>query len=299
MRNVPTALLEHYQGGDTTLATCWLIEKRDGSVIRGTDHDEDIEITTADLAELVGTYEAGANITTQDLRSTADGAVDNTEVQGAIVPVTTFNDITAADLEAGLFNGAAVTLFVVNWRSPDDGQDIVKYGWLGEVARNSDRHYRTELRGLKQILDVIFVRTYSERCQVKRFGDSECTYDVASRTQAGTVTAVTNSRRFDATIDADSPPVSAGFYNAGTLTFTSGANNGYAREVKRDAVNGTLGQLSFWERFPNDPAPGDTFTISPGCSRTIEQCIAYGNVLNFRGYGVYIEGNDSLMRGPT
>jgi uncharacterized phage protein (TIGR02218 family) len=300
MRTIPPALLEHLRSGNTTTAICWIIEKRDGSVIRGTDHDDDIEVPpTGDSPEdeLVGVYYAGANITASDNRNTSDMSVDNAEVDGATADGTATIDVTVADIEAGLFDGAPVTQFLLNWAEPGDGQVIVRYGYLGEVSRDSDRKYTTELRGLKQLLTQIFVRTYSERCQVKRFGDDECKFPIETVTITGTVTAVTNAKRFDAALNTDSPAPVGGYYNGGELRFITGENAGYMRELKRDDNDDTIGHLSLWERFPFDPAPGDVFELSPGCPRTLTACKAFGNVVNFRGYGVLITGMDALARG--
>lgn len=295
MRTIPAALLAHLRGESTSTAICWLIEKRDGSLVRATDHDDDIVIPSGEFA---GTYYAAANISASDARQTADSNVQNAEVNGAFQgPSEQLRiDVTVADIEAGLYDDAPVTQFLVNWASPADGVDEFYHGYLGQVSRDSDLRYTVELRGLKQVLTQVFVRTYSEKCQVKRFGDAECKFNLETVRVSGTVTTVTNAKRFNATLGG---AAAAGFYNGGELMFTSGANAGYLRELKRDDNDDVIGHLSFWERFPNDPAPGDTFTLTPGCERTRERCIAYGNMVNFRGYGVLITGADALLRGPS
>lgn len=302
MKTIPAPLLEHLRSGRTKTAVCWMIEKRDGSVIRGTDHDDDVEIPpTGDSPEsdLVGTYYAGANITASDNRQTADGSVDNAEVDGALQKdLNATIDVTVADIEAGLFDGAPVTQILLNWSAPGDGNVETRHGYLGEVSRDSDGRYTTELRGIKQLLSQVFVLTFSERCQVKRFGDAECKLDLEPLRITGTVSSVTNAKRFNATLNTDSPAPAAGFYSGGELLFTSGANAGYMREVKRDDNDDVVGHLSFWERFPNDPQVGDAFELTPGCPRTRTACKAYGNIVNFRGYGVFITGTDALARGP-
>jgi hypothetical protein len=47
-------------------------------------------------------------------------------------------------------------------------------------------------------------------------------------------------------------------------------------------------------------APGDAFTLKPGCDRQPLTCgKIYGNILNIRAFGLYIPGLDSLTAGPT
>jgi uncharacterized phage protein (TIGR02218 family) len=306
MKLVTPALAAHFGRDIASLAMCWAVEKKDGTVLRGTDHDEDIEIDEDSPPQLTqGLFLAGSNITASDVRSTADSAVDNMEATGAIpttptAPGDVAVDITVADIEAGLYDGAPVTMFVVNWEQPNDGVLVIRHGYLGQIRRDSDGKYTSELRGLKQLLQQVFVRTFSERCQVKRFGDAECKFPLETVRQTGTVTAVTNAKRFDASIAADSPAPAGGYYNGGELMFTSGDNAGYFREIKRDDNDAVIGHLSFWERFPNDPQVGDTFEVTPGCDRLLSTCRdRYENVVNFRGYGVFIQGVDALTKGPT
>lgn len=307
MKNYSPAYAAHLQQSNTTLAICWRIVKKNGELILGTDHDRDIKIEDTNIGlgdsgslafSLNGVYKASSGITGSNIKSGADMSVDNMEVQGAIAQHGAIIDLSVADIEAGLLDGAEVTTFRVNWQDPSDFQEVLRHGVLGEITRDSDGVYRTEIRGLKQLLSQVITRTFSERCQVVRFGDSECKYEIANDTITGTVTSVTSARRFTATLDFVRA-VSGGFFNGGELTFTSGVNDGYMREVKRDDNGDVHGDLSFWERFPNDPEVGDTFTLSPGCPRTLSACIGFGNVVNFRGWGVFIVGLDSLMRGPT
>lgn len=296
MRQIPAAATAHLNQDTTTLASCWVIEKKDGTFIRGTDHDEDIEIESGDYA---GLYPAGSNITASDVRSSADAAVDNMEVVGAFKQSDddATVDVNVADIESGNLDGVPATMFVCNWASPDDWQIVVKHGYLGEISRTSDGRYTTELRGVKQLLSQSFLRTYSTKCQVKRFGDTECGFDASTVTYTGTVTAVSNRRRFNGTNSA-SPQPANGAFRLGELTFTSGANAGFLREIKLDDVDGTLGEFSFWENFPEDVQVGDTYTIVRGCDRTATACQAYNNFVNFRGYGIFIEGQDAITRGP-
>ena len=81
-------------------------------------------------------------------------------------------------------------------------------------------------------------------------------------------------------------------YQQGTVTFTSGANNGAVRTVQ-DAWSG-----GFSLRYPLDSAPaaGDTFTIAQGCAHTMAACTAKGNLANFRGYP-YVP-QPQIMTGP-
>ncbi len=294
-KTVPPALLAHFRGERQTTALLWRIEKTDGTEIRGTDHDADITIPGSGTGA-EGTYLAASGISGSQLRSTADFGVDNMNVEGAMPSDTRTVDVNRDDIEAGLFRDASVWMYVCNWKRPQDGVYTVKRGILGEILRDTDGNYSTEIRGLTEHLRQTIIRTYSERCQVRDFGDSECGLNVAALQQTGTVLTVASRRRFTASITGSNP---AGYFSLGEVTFTSGNNSGYTREVKRDDEGDVVGDVSLWDTLPETIQVGDTFTIRPGCNRAASTCRGFGNIVNFRGYGLYIEGLDALMKGPT
>lgn len=73
----------------------------------------------------------------------------------------------------------------------------------------------------------------------------------------------------------------AGYFDQGTITCTSGANNGITRTVKRY----TPGVLTLSVPLPGAPGVGDTFTAYPGCDKSQMTCTAtFGNKANFKGF---------------
>jgi hypothetical protein len=84
---------------------------------------------------------------------------------------------------------------------------------------------------------------------------------------------------------------SAGWFNDGFITFTSGALNGASFEVKTwDGTN-----LKLFLALPALPAAGDTFTIEAGCDKTAATCQnKFKNIVNFRGEN-FIPGMDQLL----
>lgn len=297
MRTIAAELLAHLRGEVSTLALCWTIEKGNGEMIRSTDHDQDITITTGRYA---GVYRSVANFTGSDVRSTSDMSVDNMEVDGAIPDEFQIPDITVSEIEAGLLDNAPVEAFGVNFNAPDQGQLVQRRGYLGIPARDSDGRYKVEVRGLVQRLQQNIGWTYSERCNVVEFGDSRCGFNVAAATRTAVVTAVTSRRHFDIEITAGDPPPTATYFDGAKLTFTSGDNNTFLREVKRATVVGDTLSIITWEEFPEDPEIGDTLTLPPACNRLLSTCRdVHENIINFRGYGVFIPGLLALIKGPT
>ena len=263
MRTLSPELVTHLQGRVTTLAVCWRVERRDGVLILGTEHDRDLTIAAGGSPgnPYAGTYLARAGITGSSVRSTSDMSVDNLEVEGAVnTGDLTLVDLSPADIEAGLFDDATVTLFMVNWQAPDDGQIVLRTGNIGEIRRTAECQYRTELRGLAQRLTQKLLRTYGSSCDAE-LGDTRCGVDLTAYTLTGTVTTVVSNREFTATVGA------------------------HAYEI-----------LLFLP-MPKDIAPGDTFTLRPGCDKSMMVCKGvFQNLVNFRGHGFWVPGQSSLAQ---
>lgn len=276
MKNFSPAYAAHLRGPVTTLAICWRIVKKNGRLILGTTHDRDIPIDVTNIGvgdagspafSLEGRYKASAGITGSDISSSSDMSVDNMEVKGAIQP-DMFIDITVADIEAGLLDSAQVTTFKVNWQDPDDFQEVLRHGSLGEISRTAEGEYRTEVRGLTQLLQQTIGRNCGDRCDVAVFGDSRCKFNVEALRITGVVTSVTGRREFVATLDDGASPVS---------------------QV----------HVRLWDAFPLDVDIGDQFSVLPECDRRWETCrFIYNNLINFRGPGLFSPGMDSILAAP-
>jgi len=289
MKTIPGPLQSHLEGATTTLSLCWLITKRNGVQILGTDHDQDIVIRTGDLA---GTYSARSNILPSNTKSNADLAVDNMDVQGAVGQnETLYLDVSVQDIEARLLDFAAVKLFFVNWQDPDMGQVPMRSGFLGAITYDSSGGYKTEVRGLAQKLQQNIVQTYSDKCTVIRFGDARCKVDATALTINVVAASVTSRRELTVSGLTIQP---TGYFSLGNLTGVTGANAAVLRQVRVD----TDGALQLFEAFPQDVEVGDTFTLSPGCDRLAGTCLnKFDNLANFRGYGLLIPGVDALLSG--
>jgi uncharacterized phage protein (TIGR02218 family) len=70
-------------------------------------------------------------------------------------------------------------------------------------------------------------------------------------------------------------------YALGRIVFTSGANNGISRTIR---ANDGSGNFTLINPLPNPLAPGDAFTVFPGCDLTTSRCLAkFNNLNNFKG----------------
>ena len=296
MRTIPAGF---HDGIVTDLHICWKLVRRDGEIILGTECDRNIEITTAALA---GVYRAHAAITGSDIRSNSDMSVDNLEVRGALIDSTTGDtsetsstsdltllDLSAADIEAGMFDNAECTTFLVNSSNPDLYQHIQRTGWLGNVQRTAEGEYTTELRGLTQALSQGIVRTYSIGCDAE-LGDSRCKVDMTAFTFPRTVTAVTSRRVFS----IDSPfGVLGHMIPGGKVAWNSGLNEGRVMEIKEYSAL----QITLYLPMPEDIDVGDTLNVLTGCNKSQSMCIDdYDNILNRRAHAVFVPGMTEVLK---
>jgi uncharacterized phage protein (TIGR02218 family) len=283
MRTIPAGFLD---GDVTNLQICWRVVRRDGEIIMGTECDLDVPIDTGELA---GVYLAFAGITGSNIRSTDDLSVDNLEVTGALQQgdVHIF-DLSAADIEAGMFDNAECTTFLVNVTNPNLYQHVMRTGWIGNIIRTAEGQYKTELRGLTQALSQGILRTYSVGCDAELF-DDRCRATPVFLS-SGSVTVAHSRRAFQVGV-GDIPTIT----NApgGKITWTSGLNAGYVMEIKSYISL----QVELYLPMPADITVGDTFDFSPGCNKQRSTCIdSYNNIDNFRGFATFVPGQNEILK---
>lgn len=150
--------------------------------------------------------------------------------------------------------------------------DMLTKGPVGTYCRFAGRVSEAKEQGqtqavvtLTSFMDALQASFPAEVFQtpcLNTFGDANCGVNVAALTVTG---SVVSSGGTQTALTFDTTLTHAGDYFAlGVVTFTSGANNGIARSVKAYSIEG--GGVLLTAPVPAIPQPGDTFTISPGCS---------------------------------
>jgi uncharacterized phage protein (TIGR02218 family) len=264
----------------TTLATLWKVTRLDGVVFGFTDHDKDIVFGGL-------TYEAATGFTSSQIESSAALSVDNLELDGYFDS----EEITQADIEAGVWDGAFVEVRSVNYRDLTMGAEVLRVGELGTFTAK-DQLFVAELRGLMDRVQRVVTRLYMPSCTAN-LGDARCTVDIEALRVSGEVTAVNDRHDFYTDLASSSPPVADDEFTYGLITWTTGENAGRSMEVKQHA---TAGQIVLQLPMVGTVAIGDEFTIVPGCRKTLEECRdRYDNVVNFRGFP-HIPGLDEMLK---
>lgn len=266
MKARSTALAAHQAQDGTTLAWCWKLTRRDAAVFGFTSHDQPLTFAGT-------TYEAASGFTPSAIAASSDLAVDNLEVNGLLTSAS----ITEADLLAGVWDGAQVEIFELNWADLSQGRMLLRTGTLGNVTAGSTA-FTAELRGLAQALQQPVGRVYSPLCDAA-LGDARCGVNTAPLVVVGAVTVVGNRRQFT---DASQSAHPLDWFGGGLVTFTSGANAGIGMEVQAFAAGGAF---TLHLPLPSDPAVGDTYEAVPGCRKRLQDCKdKFANVIRFRGF---------------
>lgn len=283
MRTIPAALQTKLDGGVTTLCRCWLIARNDGVTQGFTDHDEDVVIGDV-------TCRAGTGLNASEATQKLGLAVDGSELSGALAADTLNED----DLAAGRYDAAAVELWLTDWSEPALRVLLAK-GSLGEVKREGTA-FTAEVRGLSQRLAQESGRLYTATCSAD-LGDGRCKVDLTGAAYRGTGAVVTVSATASFTASG-LDTFDDGWFTAGKVTFTGGANAGLSVEVKSHGNDGVV-SFALWQAMPEPIAPADPFTVTAGCDKRFATCHdRFNNVVNFRGFP-HIPGNDFVIRYPV
>lgn len=274
MKTVSSALQQLLDQEVTTLATCWKITRRDGVVSGYTDHTESLMVDGLQ-------YDAVTGFLPSAVESSTGVAVDNLDVVGLLDSAA----LTEADITAGLYDHAAIKIFLVVPEEIAAGTIMLRSGHIGEITMQGGR-FVAEVRGLSQALSGHLGELYSPLCRAK-LGDARCNKDLTSFTHTASVTAVASQQIFTAAALTQS----AGYFDGGHVTFTSGDNDALQMEVKRFSQT----EVTLMLPMPFTVGVFDTFTIIAGCDKTFSDCIdTFDNAVNFRGEP-HIPGIDKML----
>ena len=281
MKTLSPEFAAHLASGATTLCWCWRIERRDGTILGFTDHDNPVAFDGT-------TYEAASGFTASDITDGLGLSVDNLEVTGALSSGTLTDD----DLGAGRYDDARIAIYRVNWADPSQ-RVLMRSGSIGEVRRTG-ASFTAELRGLAHYLQQPKGRILQRTCDAD-LGDARCGIDLSSSAfkGAGAILTAASARRFTVSgIDA----FDTRFFSRGLFAFTSGASAGLRVEIKTHTKLTAAVEIELWTDAEGPPAAGDEFIVTAGCDKRFETCKArFANTINFRGFPS-IPGNQFLTK---
>jgi uncharacterized phage protein (TIGR02218 family) len=284
MRATPAPLAAHMALGTTSLATCWRVTLLNGAVYGFTDHDQTLIVSGV-------TYEAASGFLPSALMTQSKLAPDNQSAQGFLDS----DNISPADLSAGLWDHAEIYVFRVNWRDVSLGVEVLSRGHLGEVGLQRGV-FNAEVRGLTAAYAQASSAVYQPGCRAD-FGDARCGVALGAWTVTGTVATVSGGGLTLGDPARTEPGPDGlgglGYFVGGKITLTSGDSAGLSMEVKSYSP----GLIGLQLQLPRGVQPGDTYTMHAGCGkRFTEDCVVrFSNGINFRGEP-HVPGIDQIVQ---
>jgi len=281
MKALSPALQAHLDDGTTTLSWCWRISRADGVTLGFTDHDR--------MLTFDGTaFEPESGFAASEVRSGSDLSVDAQDAEG----VLTSDRITETDIIDGRWDNAGVDLWRVNWADTSQ-RVLIRHGAVGQIRRGR-MAFVAEVRSLAHVLGQTVGRTFQSSCDAA-LGDARCGVNLEAPAfkGSGAVLSLVRDRGFVAT---GLGTFALGWFAAGTVEWTSGANAGRRAEVMMHEVVASVVTITLLEMPVRAIAVADGFVIRAGCDKRLETCRdRFANALNFRGFP-NIPGQDAVLR---
>ncbi|MBB3996565.1 DUF2163 domain-containing protein [Aureimonas pseudogalii] len=259
----------------TTLANAWRLRRPDGRIDGFTDHDENLVFAGT-------TFRAATGWTAGEAESALGLAAGTQGVEGAL----SSDALDEAEIAAGLFDGARVEIFRVDWRMPAAAA-LVEVCDLGEVTRGRGG-FTAELRSLAARLDRIHGRTYRRRCDAA-LGDRRCGVDLHAWTRRGTLVR----REGEATIVAGLPDLDRALFERGRIALGENGEPADIRDLAPAAEDGCWRVTPV--RQPAGATSDATVRLVAGCDRSFRTCRdRFANGVNFRGFP-HLPGTDIAL----
>ena len=248
-------------------AWCVRIECVNGTTVRLTSYPTDLTMSNATVYKTDSGYQQTA------FASSSSFSPSSIDIDG----IASIAGISRDQIASGVLDNARVLVFKCNFFSPVEDYEPVAAGFLGKTTLEDDR-YTIQGMSLIDALNQSTGKMYTAACS-RTFGDAGCTKILTDIDVVGAVNVVTSS----SVIRDTSRSEAADWFAAGTIQFTSGLNAGLKPlEIKSYAADGTI---TTFDPFFYLPQVGDTFVMTPGCRKRLEDCRdKWNNVINFFGF---------------
>lgn len=266
----------------STFCHCWRLNRRDGYVIGFTDHDGDLTFGGV-------TYRARAGLRASEMENDASLAPSIREAAGAL----TDDSLNETDLQNGLYDGASVETWLVDWSAPGD-RLLLDVATIGEVRRD-EFAFTAELRSTAHFFDQPRGRSFQRSCSAD-IGDPQCKIDLAGLLYSRRATIVSAQTDVLTTIlDRDA---TSGFFTGGAARFETGVNAGSSLAIRAHRQDNGHAVIALWTPTAAPGQSGDRVMLTAGCDKRPETCrTKFGNIVNFRGFP-HMPGNDRVIATP-
>lgn len=156
-------LSDRLASGVAMTCLCWRLTRSDGLVFGLTDHDRVLTFDGTD-------FEPGVSLEGSVFATSMSMEPGHASARGAL----SSDAITKQDLVSGLWGGARIEVFRVDWQDTAC-RELIWAGRLSEVTRQGDA-FEAQLVSLKADLERPVGRSFTRRCDAV-LGDGRCGVD--------------------------------------------------------------------------------------------------------------------------
>ena len=270
MKSASGAFKSALAEGVTTLCRLWRVTPRGRSTLYFTDHDRDLTVGG-------NTYQSTESFQASAIQNSIGGSRANMEITVMLGDV-----VSRDDAARGIFDSAVVEVDLVFYDNISRGTMLLFAGEVNGISVPFENMAIFSCNSRARLAQRPLAEQYTPTCRAD-FCDARCGLNAADFTTSFTVSSASSRIEFSAS------GISGDDYKLGAVKWTTGDNAGTAVEVM-----GGSGSVRLALRTPYPIKPGDTGTITKGCDKTVEQCEAYNNLINFRGEP-YVPGADFVI----
>lgn len=273
-----------------THCNIWKVERTDGHVSRFASHDKWIRFRGEDYRPV--------GPTASDLEQGEAGAESDFELVGFLSAET----IRASDINAGRYDGASITHYIVDWMRPWIWARKHRW-WIKEINESSGM-FQCQVQGVERFLTIPAGRRHERECD-KVLGSDECGATPFITTNCVIETVATNDvpvlgiphKTAGFTVTAASWPTVPrdGLIAQGRVVWVTGPNKGLSHEVGEHVGR----SITLNGEAPFPIKAGDVLDIWSGCDGSKGTCVAdYNNGDNFGGEE-FMPSTEDTYRKPS
>lgn len=242
-----------------------VITRRDGAVFRIAESDETITIDGHSYVVVDG-------LQVSAVKHTGNGEMPSCEIVAVHSSTSTFD---TAVIDAGLFDAAAVQIYVVDRMNLTGTPGLLFTGAIANISYNTSNQVSFQVKGAAAFARILMTQKRSPMCRTDLFstlcGVDKTAYDVTT-----TVGAIVTAFSFTVTgalAQAD------GYFNQGVLVTSGGSSFEIANWVQSTQT------ITSYLPSSRLLTVGGTITLYPGCDKTlgVNGCPKFSNQLNFQG----------------
>ena len=284
MKAASASLIALLNAQTFNMADLFTFTLANGTVLRYTNSDGDLTVAGNLFSSVNDTGTARPGLTRGKTRTIIGVEVDtldvsfgaNSGVQISGIPVMQF-------AQQGGFDGATLQLErafmpIGQFGTTTAGTLIMFVGRVAEVIA-SRTQVDMKVNSSLELLNVQIPRNLYQAGCVHTLFDAGCTLARASYANATTAAAGSTAKVLNCGLSN-----TTGYYDLGTVSFTSGANNGLTRTIKSQTLVAGADVITLAYPLPVAPTIGDGFTAYPGCDKQQTTCNSkFSNLANFKG----------------